>query len=336
MMYLFVVGGLLLLFIGGEALVRGSVSVARKLKISELVIGLTLVGFGTSMPELVTSLQAIERGAVGISVGNVVGSNIANILLVLALAAVISPILVNPQALRRDGTIMIAVTLLLCILMWFDQFSRLAGFGLAGLLIAYLAFSLVADSQPGNAAGEMHRAEGETVEAHLGLGLGLVIAVAGLAGVIVGANLLVTGSVSIARSLGISETVIGLTIVAVGTSLPELATSVIAAIRKRADVAIGNIIGSNIFNILGILGITALVHPFSIRGDLSAGAMAAGEPVSIMSNIDVGALILSAALLMLFAMTGKRIARWEGGVLLLGYAVYMGLTFKLIPSFGLI
>lgn len=336
MMYLFVIGGLFLLFIGGEALVRGSVSVARKLNISELVIGLTLVGFGTSVPELVTSLQAIERDAVGISVGNVVGSNIANILLVLALAALISPILVNPQALRRDGAIMIAVTALLCALMWFDQFGRLAGFILVGLLIGYLVFSLLADSQPGNAAAEMHRAEGETVETQFGLVTGILIAIAGLAGVVAGANLLVTGSVSLARSFGISETVIGLTIVAVGTSLPELATSVIAAFRKRADVAIGNIIGSNIFNILGILGITALVHPFSIRGDISAGAMAGGEPVSIITSTDVGALVLSAALLILFAMTGKRIARWEGGVLLLGYIMYMGMTFKIIPTIGLL
>ncbi|HAY06637.1 MAG TPA: calcium/sodium antiporter [Hyphomonas sp.] len=336
MMYLFVICGLFLLFIGGEALVRGSVSVARKLNISELVIGLTLVGFGTSVPELVTSLQAIERGAVGISVGNVVGSNIANILLVLALAALISPIVVNPQALRRDGSIMIAVTLILCAMMWFDLFSRIAGFGLVGLLIAYLAFSLLADSKPDSAAGELHRAEGETVETQFGLATGILIAIAGLAGVVAGANFLVTGSVSIARSFGISETVIGLTIVAVGTSLPELATSVVAAIRKRADVAIGNIIGSNIFNILGILGITALVHPFSIRGDISADAIAGDAPVSIISNIDVGALVLSAALLILFAFTGKRISRWEGGVLLLGYTVYMGLTFGFIPTIGLL
>lgn len=153
---------------------------------------------------------------------------------------------------------------------------------------------------------------------------------------VAGANLLVTGSVSIARSFGISETVIGLTIVAVGTSLPELATSVIAAIRKRADVAIGNIIGSNIFNVLGILGITALVHPFSIRGDISTDALAGGEPVSIISSIDAGALVLSAGLLILFAFTGKRISRWEGGVLLLGYMIYMGLTFDLIPKMGLL
>jgi cation:H+ antiporter len=142
--------------------------------------------------------------------------------------------------------------------------------------------------------------------------------------------------VSLARSFGISETVIGLTIVAIGTSLPELATSIVAAYRKRADVALGNIIGSNIFNVLGILGITSLLRPFSIRGDVSAEALAGDEPVSIVSSVDVGALVLSASLLILFALTGRKIARWEGGVLLLGYFVYMGLTFDLFPKLSLI
>lgn len=336
MMYLLVLGGLVLLFIGGEALVRGSVSVARKLNISELVIGLTLVGFGTSVPELVTSLQAVERNAVGIAVGNVVGSNIANILLVLSLAAIITPIVVHPRALARDGAIMIAATLLLCGLLWFDQFGRVAGFLLIALLISYLVFSLVADQRRHDVTADLHKAEGESVEAGYGLAVGLLIAAAGLVGVVIGANLLVTGASTLARSFGISETVIGLSIVAVGTSLPELATSVVAAFRKRADVAIGNIIGSNIFNILGILGITALVRPFSVRGNASAEAMAGDQPVSIIAAMDVGALVLSAGLLMLFAMTGRQIARWEGAVLLLGYALYMGMTFGLIPAVNLL
>lgn len=336
MMYLLLLGGLVLLLVGGEALVRGSVSVARKLNISELVIGLTLVGFGTSVPELVTSLQAVDKGAVGIAIGNVVGSNIANIFLVLALSAIISPVFVHPKALARDGTFMIAVTGVLCALLWFDQFNRLSGSLLLALLIAYLAYSLIADQRRQSAASELHQAEGESVEAHYGLGVGLAIAVAGLAGVVIGANLLVTGATSLARSIGITETVIGLTIVAVGTSLPELATSIVAAYRKRGDVALGNIIGSNIFNILGILGITSLVSPFTIRGDITADALAGAEPVSIISSVDVGALVLSAGLLMLFAMTGRNIARWEGAVLLLGYILYMGLTFNLIPTVNLI
>lgn len=336
MMYLFVLGGLVLLFIGGEALVRGSVSVARKLNISELVIGLTLVGFGTSVPELVTCIQAVGNGSVGIAVGNVVGSNVANIFLVLAVAAIITPIMVQPSALARDGTIMIAVTLLLCGLLWFDQFGRIAGIILVALLVSYLAFSLIADQRRQDATAEMHRAEGELVEAGYGLTVGLLIAAAGLVAVVFGANLLVNGASTLARSFGISETVIGLSIVAVGTSLPELATSVVAAFRKRADVALGNIIGSNIFNILGIVGVTALVQPFSIRGDEGAVAMAGSQPVSIISSMDVGALVLSAGLLMLFAMTGRQIARWEGCVLLLGYILYMGMTFGLIPRISLI
>ncbi|MFN4183620.1 MAG: calcium/sodium antiporter [Hyphomonas sp.] len=331
MMYLMIAAGLLLLFIGGEALVRGSVSVARKLNISELVIGLTLVGFGTSVPELVTSLQAVGQGAVGISIGNVVGSNIANVLLVLAIAVILSPIVVHPNAIMRDGLVMAAATVLLCGLLWFDQFNRISGFVLLALLISYLVFSLVMDQRRQDATAIMHKEEGEVVDAQYGLVMGIVIAVAGLAGVVAGANFLVEGSVSLARSFGISEAVIGLTIVAVGTSLPELATSVVAALRKKADVALGNIIGSNIFNILGILGVTALVQPFSVRGSPDVEAMSGGEPVSIMSSIDIGALVLSVALMFLFAMTGRKLARWEGAVLLLGYALYMGMTFNLIP-----
>ncbi|MFH1518530.1 MAG: sodium:calcium antiporter, partial [Pseudomonadota bacterium] len=164
----------------------------------------------------------------------------------------------------------------------------------------------------------------------------LLIARGGLVGVILGARLLVDGGVVIARDLGISETVIGLTIVAVGTSLPELVTSVVAAYRGKSDVALGNIIGSNIFNVLGILGVTAIVQPFSLRGDMSAEAMTQGQASSIISSTDIGALILSVFLLMLFAMTGKRIARWEGAVLLLAYVLYFGLLFDLIPVPGII
>ncbi|MDX1293259.1 MAG: calcium/sodium antiporter [Hyphomonas sp.] len=335
MTYLMVLGGLILLFVGGEGLVRGSVSVARKLNISELVIGLTLVGFGTSVPELVTSLRAIDEGAVGIAVGNVVGSNIANILLVLGVAAVIHPILTNPRALMRDTSVMVLVTILLCVMIWFDLFSRLAGGLLVAGLLAYIAFSLIADQTTGDDAAEMHAGEGETVEASYGVGVGVLIALAGLVGVVIGAKLLVDGGVIIAREFGISETVIGLSIVAVGTSLPELATSAIAALRGKADVALGNIIGSNIFNILGILGVTALVHPFSVHsvpsGDVVLDAVSPGTGHSLISVGDISALVLSVALMVLFAITGKLIARWEGAVLLFGYALYMGLTFNLIP-----
>ncbi len=336
MSYLLVLGGLVLLFLGGEGLVRGAVSIARRLNISELVIGLTLVGFGTSVPELVTSLQAVQRGAVGIAIGNVVGSNIANVLLVLALAVLVRPVLVNRSAIARDASVMIAATALLCALIWFDQFGRLTGVALVGMLVAYLVFSIVADQNRADPAAQMHAEEGETVEAYYPLPIAALIAVAGLAGVVLGANFLVEGSVVIARQFGLSEAVIGLTIVAVGTSLPELATSVVAAARGRGDVALGNVIGSNIFNILGILGLTALVQPFSVRGDAGAEAMAGSGTTSLMSNTDIGALVLSVFLLVLFAATGRKLARWEGGVLLAAYAVYMGLTFNLFPAITLL
>lgn len=342
-MFLLVIGGLVLLFIGGEALVRGSVSVARRLNISELVIGLTLVGFGTSVPELVTSLRAINQDAVGISVGNVIGSNIANVLLVLGIAALIRPIFTNPRALARDGSFMVGVTILLCVLLWLDMFSRPVGMAMVGLLLAYLVFSILTDMRGSSEAASMHADEGETVDARHGLFMGLVLTLIGLAGVVIGARLLVDGSVDMARTFGMSEAVIGLSIVAIGTSMPELATSAVAAFRGKSDVALGNIIGSNIFNILGILGITAIVHPFSVMGtgspdgvadvpDVSGAAMGIDAGVaSLMSWEHISALILSVFLLVLFAFTGKRLARWEGAVMLIGYALYMGLLFDVVP-----
>ncbi len=339
MTYLMVLGGLCLLIVGGEGLVRGSVAVARKLNISELVIGLTLVGFGTSVPELVTSIRAIESGAVGIALGNVFGSNVANILLVLGAAAVVKPILTDPRALTRDATVLIAATALLCLLVWTDQFSRLAGIGMLAGLIAYVGYSLFADQKADTPAAIMHAEEGELVPAQYNVVTGLLIAVAGLAGIIFGASLLVDGAVTIARQFHVSEAVIGMSIVAVGTSLPELATSIVAASKGKADVALGNIIGSNIFNILGILGITATIHPFSVMqdqtGDIVAGAMQQNTG-SIITTTDIGALVLSLGLLLLFAITGRQIARWEGLVLLAGYVLYMGLLFHVIPVPNLI
>lgn len=344
MMYLMIIGGFILLFIGGEALVRGSVSVARKLNISELVIGLTLVGFGTSVPELVTSLRAINQDAVGIAVGNVVGSNIANVLLVLGVAALIRPIITNPRALWRDSMFMVGVTCLLAALIWFDLFSRPVGMAMVALLIAFLATSIMLDKRGDTShPASMHVEEGETVEANYGLGIGLLFTLVGIVSVIYGANILVGGAVQLADLFGMSQTVIGLSIVAIGTSLPELATSSVAALRGKSDVALGNIIGSNIFNILGILGITAIVHPFSVtdaplgEDEITGNAMGLGEGInSLVSWEHMGALILSVFLLLLFAFTGKRLARWEGAVMLAAYALYMAMLFNVMPSMNLL
>lgn len=343
MMIVLILAGLVLLFAGGEILVRGSVGVARRLGMSELLIGLTLVGFGTSMPEMVTSVQALADGAVGISIGNVIGSNIANVLLVIGAACLLCPILTNPRALARDGLVMVAATVLFAVVIWFDGFTRLTGLIFVGLLVAYLAFSVVMDRRKTSApAAHMHAEEGEVIETHGPLWISLALAIGGIAGVVLGARFLVAGGSDLARAFGISETVIGLSIVAVGTSLPELVTSVMSALKGKADVALGNVIGSNIFNILGIMGISAAIFPFSLMvpsapetgKPLDVSAMEYGEITSLVTMQDMGALALSVFLLILFAYTGRKLARWEGLVLLLAYGVYMALSFNLLQRIG--
>ena len=340
-----VIGGLVLLFAGGEALVRGSVGVARRLGVSELVIGLTLVGFGTSVPELVTSLQAVSNDAVGMSVGNVAGSNVANILLVLGVAALIRPIMTNPRALARDFSVMVGATLIFVALVYYDIFSREVGLALVALLLLYIGASFVLDTGDDNETGAMHAEEGELIETPDPLPIAFLLAFGGIAGVVFGARFLVSGGIDIAAQFGVSETLIGLSIVAFGTSLPELATAAVSAFRGKSDVALGTVIGSNIFNILGIIGVTAIVYPFSLgeggpglaSGSYSAGdALAgAGDPLANSISLtwtDISTLALSVFLVLIFAFTGKRLARWEGGVMLAGYLLYMGFLFGFVPT----
>lgn len=342
MMVVLILGGFVLLFVGGEALVRGSVGIARKFGMSELVIGLTLVGFGTSLPEMVTSLQALSVGAVGLSVGNVIGSNVANILLVLGAAALVAPILTSPRALARDGLFMLAVTVLFACLLWLDLFTRLTGGLMFALLIGYLIMSVILDRRSDSAAGGVHSDEAAEFENDDPTWLSALLALGGIIGVVIGARFLVDGGTDAARLLGVSETVIGISVLAIGTSLPELATSVVAARKGNADVALGNILGSNIFNILGIMGVSAMVFPFSIHTGVEAAgvplevtAMAYEQLGSLVTWTDMGALGLSVFLLGLFAYTGRKLARWEGAILLLSYLVYLGLRFDLLPAITL-
>lgn len=344
MTYVLIIAGFALLFIGGEALVRGSVSIARTFGISELIIGLTLVGFGTSVPELVTSLRAIESDAVGIAVGNVVGSNVANVLLVLGVAALLSPIITNPKALTRDTVFMILVTVVFCALIWFDMFTRNVGIGLVSVLVVYLIFSIVSDRSSGSEPGALHADEAATVETHDPIVIAIPMALFGVVAVVFGARYLVTGGIDIASEFGVSETLIGLTVVAIGTSLPELATSAVSALRGKSDVALGNIIGSNIFNILGIMGITAIVHPFSVLAPQTAArgfGYGEGQPeaqsevlLPLISTEHIGALVLSVFLLLIFAFTGRKIARWEAAVMLGAYAlyIYMSVDGSAVPA----
>lgn len=340
MMTLFILGGFLLLFLGGEGLVRGSVGLARRLGMSELVIGLTLVGFGTSLPELVTSLEALHEGAVGLSIGNVIGSNVANILLVVGAAALVRAINTNPAALARDGLFMVAVTALFAVIVWIDGFTRTTGIAFTLLLVGYLVVSVILDRRSNSAAGGMHGGEAGEFENNDPVWVSALLAIGGIAAVIVGARFLVEGGSQAARLFGVSETVIGISIVAIGTSLPELVTSVVAARRGKADVALGNVLGSNVFNILGILGISAIVFPFSLVETSAVGvplevaAMQFGQAASMVTWTDMGAIFLSIFLLFVFAYTGRKLARWEGAILLLAYLLYIGLRFDIIPTFG--
>lgn len=294
--------GLALLTFGADFLVRGAISFANRLGMPPLLIGLTVVGFGTSMPELLVSLQAALDGSPAIAVGNVVGSNIANILLILGTAAVISPIAAQIPNLRRDMKMMLVAAVIMLGLGYWGVVNLWLGLAMFALLAAYLAWVTHTDRR------SMTSEEAELVVKIAGWKEALYI-LGGLAGLILGANLLIDAATAIAREFGISEAVIGLTIVAVGTSLPELATSVVAAFRRHAEIALGNVVGSNIFNILGILGITAVVVPVPIEG--------------AMASVDIPFMVVvSLALMVLIWMSGQ-ISRGAGMAMLAIYTGYV-------------
>ncbi|WP_188054843.1 calcium/sodium antiporter [Sphingosinithalassobacter sp. CS137] len=302
-----IVGGLLLLVAGGEALVRGAVRLAALARLSPLVVGLVVVGFGTSTPELVTSIEAALLGSPGIAWGNVVGSNLANTLLILGLAAVLAPFAVTRASLGRDGIMALAATALLFILALQGPVGTLAGVALLGLLAGYLV--LAYRNERAAAAPVTGAAEADAPAARRGGAGAALLVLGGLALLVLGGNLLVGGAIELAERLGMSEALIGLTIVAVGTSLPELVTSVIAALRRHGEVAFGNVVGSNIYNLLGIGGMTALVAP---------GAL---PPELLTRDLPI---LLGTALLMLLLGLRLRYGRAAGGLLLAGYAGYLG------------
>ncbi|MGM0631892.1 MAG: calcium/sodium antiporter [Pseudomonadota bacterium] len=307
---LYLAVGIVLLTAGGEILIRGAVSAARRLGVSPLLSGLLIVGFGTSAPELAVSVDAAIQGQPDIALGNVVGSNISNILLVLGICAAISPLAVQPLALRRDATCVIAASLLFIILAWNGTLHRMEAFILLGTLAAYLIWAWRTERGNDTPAAGVHIAEAEVVNTlPLSPLLSGLFILGGLALLITGSRVLLTGATGLATTMGISEAVIGLTIVAVGTSLPELTISVIAALRRQADVAVGNILGSNLFNLLGILGISALLQPLSL-------------PTRIQ-QYDQWVLLGTAALLFLFLFTGRRVSRVEGLVLVGLYGLYL-------------
>ncbi|MDP1617693.1 calcium/sodium antiporter [Phenylobacterium sp.] len=304
---LLIIGGLVFLAFGGEILVRGAVGSARVLGVSPLLSGLVLVGFGTSTPELVTSLIAALRNAPDIAVGNVVGSNIANILLILGVTAAISPIYVRPQAIGRD-MIALGASSVICLLAVVAGFiDRWFGLFLLVLLGIYLVVTYLRERN--HEAGGVTRPPVERDWKRLGRFV--LMTAGGIVLTVVGARLLVGGAIELAEGLGMPQRVIGLTIVAVGTSLPELVACVVAALRRHADVALGNVIGSNIYNVFGILGITAAVSPIRIPPEIA--------------NLDIWVLLAATGLLALLLRTGGGLKRLEGAGFLLAYVAYVGL-----------
>lgn len=299
-----IVAGLVLLVLAGDALVKGAVNLSLRLGVPALIVGLTIVAFGTSAPELLVSIDAVLDGAPALALGNVVGSNIANILLVLGIPALITAVPVS-RSLSGDFLIMLASAALFTALAWVGPFSWWHGLVLLIGLAAMLWNSY--------SRAQAHRADAEVdlegVEDGIsGLRIALYL-LGGIIGLPIGANLLVSGATDIASQLGVSDAVIGLTLVAVGTSLPELATTVAAALRKEAGVAMGNVIGSNIFNLLGIIGIASFV------GDI---------PVpETMLHLDLWLMLAASAALGLFVYTGRSIGRVSGVILIALYVVYV-------------
>ncbi|WP_285711748.1 calcium/sodium antiporter [Erythrobacter oryzae] len=306
---LLVAGGLVLLALGGELLVRGAVGMAARLGISPLLAGLTIVGFGTSTPELATSVQAALAGSPGIAVGNVVGSNIANILFILGLSAVILPLGVNPASFQRDSIALGGSALLCTGAVVYGVLGPVIGIALIAALAGYIWWAYKSESAAPCPEGARHEHEAEDRPVPPGTGplaLGAMI-VAGLAAAIIGAGWLVEGAVVLASAAGVSESVIGLTVVAVGTSLPELIACIVAVLRKHEDVALGNIVGSNIYNILGILGITAVIKPIEVPAEIAA--------------FDIWVMLGVTALLLVQLRSGWRLSRIEGALLV---ALYIG------------
>lgn len=300
-----IAGGLLLLVLSAEVLVHGAAALAERVGLSSLVIGLTVVSVGTSLPELVVSVEAAMTGRGGLALGNVIGSNIANIALILGLVAFVSPIAVRAQVVRTDAPLLVVATIGVIGLLWDGGLGRVDGAILTAGIVAYVYYTV---SMARQAPPDAQTGGAPVLPTPDSVVLNGALVATGIVGLVAGAHFLVDGAVSVAAALGVSPVVIGLSVVALGTSLPELATSLVAAWRGQGDIAVGNVLGSSIFNLLGILGITVLVHP------LSTAALGWVE-LSVM----LGLAILAVALL----RSSSTLSRIEGGMLVLCYVAYM-------------
>ncbi len=313
-------GGLTYLLLCGDLLVRGSVALAKRAGISPMVVGLTVVAFGTSAPELFISLGAVFKGHPGVAIGNIVGSNIANVLLVLGAPAILYPTLCNQASLARDTAIMLSATLAFGLLCFLGPIGPVQG----GLMFAAMLFLIVRMARRERGEPDAEAAAEQELERGLGLPTRrrMIVLFIGLgaAGLPLGAQLMVDGAVQLARSADVSDATIGLSIVALGTSLPELATTIVAALHRHSDVALGNVLGSNLFNILAIRGITAMVAPQAIP-----------VPPSLL-QFDLFVMTGAALILAYFAFTQRTIGRTAGIALVIGYASYLAALFTLSAS----
>ena len=299
--------GMVLLAAGAEGLVRGSTALALRFGVTPLVVGLTVVSFGTGSPELFVSIQAALKGESGLALGNVVGSNISNIALILGLSSLARPMKVRSELIKREVPVMIAITLLLCLLLLDGMLSRLEGLLLVAGSIGYTTYAYIA-ARRDRSAVIAEQFEEALVESRRAAWLDVLFVVIGFVLLLGGANVLLIGAMNIAEQFGVSQVVIGLTIVAIGTSLPELAASVVASTRREPDVAFGNAIGSNILNILLILGVAAVIRPIETQG---------------LRIFDIGVLVASAVILLPLMWRGWILNRWEGGFLVASYVVYL-------------
>ncbi len=321
MTYLMVAGGLVLLLLAGDVLVRGAVSLARCWNVPPLVIGLTIVALGTSAPELVVCVDAALTGAPELAIGNVVGSNIANVLLVLGLPAAIYPFTADGRSVRRDTLLMLGASVLFVVFAWQGRIEFSHGIVLIAGLAAFLGYSYVMARRGGPASEAGMAEELDELGGRPGRhwqAIGYVVG--GLLGLVLGAHWLVDGAIEIATAAGVSQAVIGLTLLAIGTSLPELATSVVAALRHHADVAIGNVVGSNLFNILGIMGVTAVVGPVPV-------------PDAFL-GFDLWLMLGAAGLLMILVLSGRSLNRLSGFILTLAYCGYIAALFSGVSAMG--
>ncbi len=305
MTYILFIIGLIFLAVGGDKMVSGAVSLAQKIGVSTLLIGIVLVGFGTSTPELVASILAGLKGAPDIVVGNVIGSNIANILLVLGVAGLLCPLKIDKKMFRRDGIFLLLTLFFLGFCCWIGMINYLMGLAFVGVILFYICYAYFSESQDKKAVKEMQKEL--STQSNDTLLKSCIYAFGGIASVLLGAKLMVDSAIEISRSLGISEAIIGLTVVSVGTSLPELITSIVASIKKENSVAFGNVVGSNIFNVFMILGVVSMIVL---------------TPISSAMLNSFYIMVAVTLLLMFFGYRGK-ITRIDGLICLILYGGYV-------------